>query len=235
MQIGNLPQALGPSRRVAAFQLMRVLIVTGFAAAGAFGVSLYAGDQDTPQKVQDTAPKAVAAADRIDSADARHPPDEPEQTASTQTASADPGATDAMDAGNLYPAAADEPAQDATPIGVTAFATPEPAAARVAAASDETRLPVTKRARADNRSLSEAPEKARAVKVASIGNDAPVTSAPVDLNTASLAQLNALRGAGFVGRAIAKGRPYASAEDLVTRKVVRRSVYEKIKDQITVR
>ena len=57
----------------------------------------------------------------------------------------------------------------------------------------------------------------------------------VDLNTASLEQLNALRGAGLVGRAIIRGRPYTSAEDLVTKRVLNRSAFERIKDQITAR
>ena len=56
----------------------------------------------------------------------------------------------------------------------------------------------------------------------------------VDLNTASFEALNTLKGAGPVGRAIIKGRPYASTEELVTKKVLRRNVYEKIKDQVTV-
>jgi DNA uptake protein ComE-like DNA-binding protein len=58
---------------------------------------------------------------------------------------------------------------------------------------------------------------------------------PVDLNTASLAQLNALRGAGGLGRAIIRGRPYASPEDLARKRVVRRPIYERIKDQVAVR
>ncbi|NBJ11250.1 helix-hairpin-helix domain-containing protein [Microvirga sp. SYSU G3D207] len=63
---------------------------------------------------------------------------------------------------------------------------------------------------------------------------APAT-VPVDLNTASLEQLNSLKGAGALGRAIVKGRPYKSVDDLVRKKVLRRPVYEKIKDQVTVR
>ena len=65
---------------------------------------------------------------------------------------------------------------------------------------------------------------------------APASKTPlVDLNTAPLSQLNALKGAGGLGRAIIRGRPYASAEDLAKKRVVRRNVYERIKDQITVR
>jgi len=67
----------------------------------------------------------------------------------------------------------------------------------------------------------------------------PAAPAPatvlVDLNTASLEQLNSLKGAGALGRAIVKGRPYKSVDDLVRKKVLRRQVYEKIKDQVTVR
>jgi DNA uptake protein ComE-like DNA-binding protein len=57
----------------------------------------------------------------------------------------------------------------------------------------------------------------------------------VDLNTATLAQLNALRGERLIGRAIVQGRPYATSEDLVRKRVLRRAAYERIKDQITVR
>lgn len=74
-----------------------------------------------------------------------------------------------------------------------------------------------------------------AVNVANVASDVPPASELVDLNTGSFEQLNALKGAGPLGRAIIRGRPYASVEDLVKRKVVRRSVYEKIKDQVTVK
>ena len=60
------------------------------------------------------------------------------------------------------------------------------------------------------------------------------TSALVDLNKGSLEQLNTLRGAGSLGRAIMRGRPYKSVEDLVKKRVVRRTSYERIKDQVTV-
>jgi DNA uptake protein ComE-like DNA-binding protein len=46
--------------------------------------------------------------------------------------------------------------------------------------------------------------------------------------------LNSLKGAGSLGRAIVRGRPYRSADDLVKKQVVRRTVYERIKDQVTV-
>lgn len=57
----------------------------------------------------------------------------------------------------------------------------------------------------------------------------------VNLNAASLQELNSLRGAGLIGKAIVRGRPYRSVEDLVKKRIVNRSLYARIKDQVTVR
>ncbi|MBA1156243.1 ComEA family DNA-binding protein [Microvirga mediterraneensis] len=56
----------------------------------------------------------------------------------------------------------------------------------------------------------------------------------VDLNKSTIEDLNSLKGAGSLGRAIVRGRPYKSVEDLVNKRVVRRATYERIKDQLTV-
>jgi hypothetical protein len=63
----------------------------------------------------------------------------------------------------------------------------------------------------------------------------PAAAGAVDLNTASLAELNGLRGGGMIGKAIIARRPYASPSDLLSKRVLSRSTYERIKDQITVR
>jgi DNA uptake protein ComE-like DNA-binding protein len=65
---------------------------------------------------------------------------------------------------------------------------------------------------------------------------APSTQAAsrIDLNTASVEELNAIPGAGLIGRAIVRGRPYASPEDLLTKRVLNRATYDRIKDQIAV-
>lgn len=56
----------------------------------------------------------------------------------------------------------------------------------------------------------------------------------VSVNTASLSQLDTLPGIGEVtARKIIDGRPYVAPEDLVTHKVISASVFEKIKDQIS--
>jgi DNA uptake protein ComE-like DNA-binding protein len=56
----------------------------------------------------------------------------------------------------------------------------------------------------------------------------------VNLNTASVADLNGL-GAGMIGRAIVAGRPYRDAEDLLSKRVLNRSTFAHIKDQVAAR
>ncbi len=56
-------------------------------------------------------------------------------------------------------------------------------------------------------------------------------SARVDINTASVEELNRL--GGRFGRAIIAGRPYADIDELVSKRVLTRSTFSQIKDQIT--
>ncbi|WP_313900869.1 helix-hairpin-helix domain-containing protein [Methylobacterium sp. J-026] len=63
----------------------------------------------------------------------------------------------------------------------------------------------------------------------------PRALAVVDLNTAPVADLNRLRGGGAIGRAIAAKRPYASVDQLLSKRVLSRALYDRIKDQVTVR
>ncbi len=53
----------------------------------------------------------------------------------------------------------------------------------------------------------------------------------VDLNTASLDELNGL-GGGMVGRAIIAGRPYRSPEDLLAKRVLNKTTFARIRDQL---
>lgn len=65
--------------------------------------------------------------------------------------------------------------------------------------------------------------------------EGPPALALVDLNTASVADLNRLRGGGNIGRAIVAKRPYAQVGELLSKRVLSRAVFERIKEQVTVR
>ena len=234
MQIGHLSRS---SRRshgirshgVAGFQLLRVVIVVGLAAAGAFAVSLSVEDPSS-------ALEAVAAADRQpDRINVPHSVEEPRQTAPVQVATADPGTPDMTSASAKPSVAPDEPVQEAAPADMPTGTSVDHAAAAPVGTSGDARPPETAQAGANETPPPAASEMTGAVNVASIASNPEQGAELVDLNTASFEQLNSLRNAGPLGRAIVKGRPYASVEDLVKRKVIRRSVYEKIKDQVTVR
>nr|WP_267428078.1 helix-hairpin-helix domain-containing protein [Methylobacterium sp. GC_Met_2] len=74
----------------------------------------------------------------------------------------------------------------------------------------------------------------RAVTTGNSAGEPSATSGSLDLNSASLDQLNAL-GAGMIGKRIVEFRPYATPEDLVTRRVLKKSDYEIIRSAVTAR
>ncbi|KKQ92579.1 MAG: Competence protein ComEA helix-hairpin-helix repeat protein [Candidatus Woesebacteria bacterium GW2011_GWB1_39_10] len=60
-------------------------------------------------------------------------------------------------------------------------------------------------------------------------------SHPVNINTASLSELDTLPGIGQVyGQNIIEHRPYSTTGELVSKGAIKQSLYEKIKDRITV-
>ena len=62
---------------------------------------------------------------------------------------------------------------------------------------------------------------------------APAAADKLDLNTATEKQLSELAGIGDArAKAIVKGRPYKGKDELVERKIIPQSVYDKIKDQV---
>ena len=73
---------------------------------------------------------------------------------------------------------------------------------------------------------------------------APAVSAPVsegasqgglvNINTASIDQLNNIPGGGHIGRSIARHRPYRSLEDLVDHRVLKARDFARIKSAITI-
>jgi competence protein ComEA len=62
-----------------------------------------------------------------------------------------------------------------------------------------------------------------------------VSAGKININTASAAELDQLSGIGSVrAAAIVAGRPYANPEELVSKKIMPKSVFDKIKDKISV-
>ncbi|MDQ4060794.1 MAG: helix-hairpin-helix domain-containing protein, partial [Pseudomonadota bacterium] len=95
----------------------------------------------------------------------------------------------------------------------------EPSVAAAASAAPGPRAALVPPARAQ-------PGEAAAVSVAS-------PAALVDINTASVDELNGL--GGRFGKAIIRGRPYRSIEDLVSKRILTRAVFNRIKDRIAAR
>lgn len=67
------------------------------------------------------------------------------------------------------------------------------------------------------------------------GQAATTSQAKVNINTSTQAELEALPGIGPVTASkIISGRPYQKTEDILTQKIIFKSVYEKIKDSLVV-
>ena len=72
-----------------------------------------------------------------------------------------------------------------------------------------------------------------ATKMPMAAQKAPAAAEKLDLNTATEQELSELPGIGEVrSKAIIKGRPYKGKDELVERKILTQSVYNKIKDQV---
>lgn len=74
---------------------------------------------------------------------------------------------------------------------------------------------------------------AAAPAAAAAGDARAPARAKIDINTASEEELATLHGIGEArARAIVAGRPYKAKDELARRKIVPRSVYDRIKDRI---
>jgi competence protein ComEA len=76
-------------------------------------------------------------------------------------------------------------------------------------------------------------EQASVVIGAAVNGAASSTNGLIGINSASTDQLDSLPGVGPVtSQKIVSGRPYSSLEDLTTKKIVSKSVFNKIKDLV---
>lgn len=150
----------------------------------------------------------------------------------------------------FWPKAAQEPAP--RPAGQTVQREPRPAPARdpvrtvptaKPAAAPSEPPPASEAAPRPAPPLAEippppspAPPEPAAMDPAERAQDdaGPRAVALVDLNTATVAELNGLKGGGNIGRAIVQRRPYASVDQLLAKRVLSRATYDRIKDQVTV-
>jgi len=77
------------------------------------------------------------------------------------------------------------------------------------------------------------PERSEVLRSLGGGGQAKNVPGKTNINTASLAELDNLQGIGEKRAAdIIKNRPYQTIEELIKRKVIPQSIYEKIKDEI---
>ncbi len=137
------------------------------------------------------------------------------------------------------PAPAPQAAVPPTPAPTTPLPTPSPAPNAAAPTSPPPRSPVPSLPAPDPDLGTAARPTSPSAGEEAIDNAAetagPRGIAIVDLNTGTVAELNGLRGGGMIGRAIVQKRPYASVGELLSKRVLSRAVYERIKDQVTVR
>ncbi|MEH3145657.1 MAG: helix-hairpin-helix domain-containing protein [Methylobacterium frigidaeris] len=81
--------------------------------------------------------------------------------------------------------------------------------------------------------LAQAPAPAQAPARATGTRDAAPKPAPIDINSASKDQLDALPGIGPArADAIIKGRPYRGKDELLSKKILPSGVYDGIRDKV---
>lgn len=77
-------------------------------------------------------------------------------------------------------------------------------------------------------------EQAQTGQVNNLAEQSPNTGF-ININTASLSELDTLSGVGpATAQKIINGRPYGKPEDLVEKKIIGNSVWEKIKDKVAI-
>lgn len=110
------------------------------------------------------------------------------------------------------------------------------AATPLMAQTPQTKTPETKMAPAKPADTKMAPAKSsdsKATEHKAAKTTGAATSEPLDLNTATAAQLEALPEIGKTrAEAIIKARPFKAKDELVDKKILSKGSYDKIKDKI---
>ncbi|MBJ6124362.1 ComEA family DNA-binding protein [Microvirga splendida] len=222
MQIGDLSRTRTSREQhdSAALQAMRVLLVIGLMAGGSLALWLSAGSGARTGGMITAAPPQILAGEQ-------QIVELPQRVERVQVADADSEASLAASGPTVeasYVPASGPRDADPAPLA----AAPPPLAVEQASVSSE---PAASALPTD---VDMTGAVARQASLAEPVRPESPAAELVDLNRASFEQLNALKGAGALGRAIIRGRPYRSVDDLVKKKILRRTVFEKIKDQVTV-
>jgi DNA uptake protein ComE-like DNA-binding protein len=242
MQVGDLSRTQTPREPhdSAAFQAIRVLLVIGLMSAGWLALWRFQGSGPATEGMVAAAPPQTITVEP-------RPAAPPDRTDRVQVADADASVPIALPM--KRPAIAPPTGTDEEDLDQSLV---EPAIDRasIGLAHDHS-LAVLKQFEAVVRqSPKSKPAKSMAAAPTDMNMTGAVTQqasladsyvpaggsaeARVDLNKGSVEELNKLNGAGSLGRAIVRGRPYKSVEDLVKKRVVRRTAFERIKDQVTV-
>lgn len=232
MQIGDLSRTRYPHERhdSAAFQVLRILLVIGLMAGGSLALWLSGGTSAPAGGMVTVAPPQILAGEP-------QLVELPHRSGRVQVADADPASsmatpTQAMEA--VYVPASGP--QDPVPAPVPANP-PQLSSERASAGATMAEAAFNQPEQPMAASPADIEMTGTVAKHASLAEPATPQSPAadlVDLNRASFERLNSLKGAGALGRAIIKGRPYRSVDDLMKKRVLRRPVFEKIKDQVKV-
>lgn len=215
--------------------LLRVAVLFVVAAALAGVVQAFwpqGGDDPAPgPQVQRTEPAKLDPSKL-------YPANPDPSTSETRAAQAPPARETAVAAqpASPPPAPAAQPVLPPSPIRPLSRPAPPPAGAEVQTNAAIAPAPSPGRAAplAESPPLNPVLDEARNAGGAAAGSAGPRAVSVVDLNTASLAELNALKGGGLIGKAIVQRRPYTSVDQLLSKRVLSRSTYDRIKDQLTV-